>query len=509
MKREAFGVRKLACAFRRDGRARTPFRAVLAKGDTPAAAGVKRLGVRRSPGTFAWAVAPKAAVPASRHSPRRFACAHPAAKWIGLLWLGLTPGLGWGLGAETNAFPPFEVQKARDYLDTVSQALAAQAGTNVEAWFIRAQLQSQLGRKDQAERLARQGLERAPERADVHVFLADLLIRQDRLEEAARCLRQAVQLQPQVEGGYRRLGMVLDRLGDHAGAREAFATAVRLLPEDATARLLLGRWLLDNGQAKEAVVHLEKAIRLDPQMAGAYYGMAQAQGQLGDQEAAGKAMNAFRELRQREETAMDVAYGARDNDREMRALAVAFHAEAAAMFGRQGQDSLAEAHLRQAASVAPQEAQPCELLASFYLRKGRWAEARSLFEELARLRPKQLAYRISVGTLHLRLGDYPAAEKEFKGVLELEPKQAEALHNLARLYLARGRELPEALALCQRLVSLEPKAANYDLLGWAFFANGRTNEALTAAAQAVAKDPTNTVYRERYRRVSEAAGKSP
>jgi tetratricopeptide (TPR) repeat protein len=438
----------------------------------------------------------------------RRAARRAVAGSLSVLWMGLMPGLGARLGAQTNAFPTFEVQSARQYLETVAQGLEAQAGTNVEAWFIRARLQSQLGHKDQAERLARQGLERAPERADVHVFLADLLIRQDRLEEAARCLRQAVQLNPQIQGGYRRLGMVLDRLGDHRGACEAFGTAIRLLPADATARLLLGRWLLDNGQVKEAVVELEKACQLDPQMASAFYALAQAQTQLGGQEAARKTWQAFQELKQKEKAALDAENAAHDNDREMRALAAAFHSEAAALFGRQGQESLAEAHLRQAIGIAPQEPQPYELLASFYLGKSRWLEARGLFEELARLRPKQLTYRVTLGTLHLRLGDYLAAEKQFKGVLEADPKQPEALHNLARHYLATGREAPEALVLCRRLVTLQPKAASYDLLGWAFYANGRTNEALAAAAQAVEMDPTNPAYRERYRRLGQVAGKS-
>jgi Flp pilus assembly protein TadD len=387
---------------------------------------------------------------------------------------------------------------------TVARALPAQAGDAAEVWFLRARWLSQLGLKNGAERLTRQGLERATNRPDMHVFLADLLIRQDRLEEAAHCLRQAVQLNPAEPGGYTRLGMVLDRLGDSAGAQEAFAAAVRLFPQEANARLLLGRWLIDHDQATAAAAQLERACQLDPQMAGAYYALSQARTQLGDAPAASRALRTFQELKEKEKAMLDAENAARDPDREMRIRAAGFHLEAAALFGGPGQESLAEAHLRQAIQIAPQEPRPLELLGGFCLNKGRFAEARALFQELARLRPEQAAYQVTLGALHLKLQDHAAAVREFKRALELEPKQAEALHNLARYYLSSGRELPEALALCQRLVSVDTKAASFDLLGWALYANGRTNEALAAAAQAVAKDPTNQVYRERHRRLVEA-----
>jgi Flp pilus assembly protein TadD len=51
------------------------------------------------------------------------------------------------------------------------------------------------------------------------------------------------------------------------------------------------------------------------------------------------------------------------------------------------------------------------------------------------------------------------------------------------------------------LVELRPVAASYDLLGWALYVNGRTEEARAAATQAVELDPDNPVYRERLQRL--------
>jgi tetratricopeptide (TPR) repeat protein len=371
----------------------------------------------------------------------------------------------------------------------------------VETWVIQARLASQLGRNDEAERLARRGLEADPRRADIQVFLADLLIRQDRLEDAAQCLRTAVALRPEIGGGYSRLGMVLDRLGDREGARKALEMAIQHMPSDATAFLVLGRLLLDQDRTGDALLHLEKARQLDPKLSGAYYALSQAQSRLGAAEAARDSMNKFLELKRVEKAELDAQNTDYDDEKFMRVLAAGFHTEVAGFFVRRQQAAVAEAHLRQALRIAPQETRGYEVLAAFLVQAGRPAESRELYEALVRLKPRQAGYHLSLGTVLLQLDDHPAGVEELKRALELDPKQPEALANLARFYLNSRRELPEALNLCRRLVGSQPTAASYDLLGWACYANGLTNEARAAAGQAVERDPTNTVYRERLQRL--------
>jgi Flp pilus assembly protein TadD len=126
-----------------------------------------------------------------------------------------------------------------------------------------------------------------------------------------------------------------------------------------------------------------------------------------------------------------------------------------------------------------------------------------VYENLTRLRPNQAIYRVRLGTLLLRLKDDAAAEKELKKALELDPNQREALNYLAQIYLGTHRNLPEALALCRRCVSLQPTAANYDLLALACYLNGQSDEARTAATEAVRLDPSKAEYREHFRRLNE------
>ncbi len=405
--------------------------------------------------------------------------------------------------AETNVFPEFKPATARDYLYSVAQMVRAQAGDGADVCLLEARLQRQLGRPDEAERLVRRALKREPQRADLQSFLADLFIREDRMEDALGCLRQAVELDPKIAGSYRRLGMVLDRLGQREEARQAFATAIRQAPDNAMARLLLGRLELDQGHAQEAATQAEKACRLDPGLANAFYVLFQAQTQLGETNAAAHTLKIFQDLKRQERVDMDRENAARDDAKSTRALAVGFHDDAAILFAQQGKTAFAEAHLRQAIFIDAQSPQPRELLATLYVQTGRLADARAVFEELVTLRPKDANCRVNFGTLLLQLKDYPAAITELQRALELDPQQPQALNNLARLYLGAKRDLPEALVLCRRLVARQPTAANYDLLGWALFVNGQAAEARRAAAEAVQREPQNATYQEHLRRLEQ------
>lgn len=411
------------------------------------------------------------------------------------------------LGVEGRAgapsFPEFKVESARAYLETVGRTVQAPVADQAELCFMQARLQSQLGQQDQAERLAGQALAHDPNRAEVWVFQGDLLIRQDRLEEARVCLQKAVKLEPAFQGGYRRLGMVLDRLGDIKGAREALSRAVESAADDASARLLLGRFLLAQGEAREAAVHLKKACELEPDSANAFYALAQTQTALGERESAQKTFAVFQKLKREEKTAADAKNAARDNDEEMRAVVSGYHIELAAFYLQRRRTDLAEEHLRQAVSIAPNETMGHESLAAFYLQTGRISEAKPPCETLATLRPDDVTYRVNLGSVLLQLGDHAAAVAHLQRALALDPNQTEALHNLTRFYLGRRQNVGEALGLCRRLTDLQPTAANFDLLAWAFYANGQSANARAASARSVEKEPENATYRERYRRLQQ------
>lgn len=403
----------------------------------------------------------------------------------------------------STQFPAFTPETGREYLRAVVQTAQAAAGDDVDVGYSMARVRSHLGEKDEAERWARLALERKPARADIGAFLADLLIQQDRLEEAARVLQDAVRQDPRLPGGYRRLGMVLDRLGDRAGAEKALEQAVQVAPQDATARLLMGRLLWEQGRLPQAEAALEEACRLDTQLSGAVYLLSQVQSRLGKADAARQSQTRFAELKQKEKQLLDARNTNYDDAAYLRALAAGFHLELGDFCMRRHETACAEAHLRQAIALDPEQPRGLALLASILLRANRAQEARPLCETLVRLQPGEVSSRVNLGTLLLQLNEEAAGEKELKKALELDPRQPQALNNLARLYLRTRRNLPEALALSRRLVEIQPTAASYDLLGFASFSNGHLAEAKAAAAEAVRRDPDNPVYQERQRKLQQ------
>ena len=417
----------------------------------------------------------------------------------------------WSAEAQTNALPQFQVKTAREYLHSFCAVVPVELGTNADALYFQARLASYLGDKKEAERFAGQALELQKNRADIAVFLADMLIREDRMDEALVLLRKAVRADANIDGGQRRLGMVLERLGDRPGAGAAFSAAVSVNPKDGTARMLLGKYLMEQGDLKEALTNLEMACQLDPDSANPYYPLFQVQGKLGDKEAADKTLKKFRELKKIETAGQGMLTdnGDKDNEANLRSSTAGFHIELANLLLKKGQEVLMEDHLRRAIQIDPAQPLAYQLLANWYLQKSRLPEARSLFEELTRLQPKDVSVRVNLGTLLLQLKDYPAAVEQLKAALELEPTQVQALNNLARHYLTARQQLPEALALCQRLVANDPQAASYDLLGHACYLKCKTNEALKALGTAVEKDPANAAYRQRYDRLKKVAGVTP
>jgi tetratricopeptide (TPR) repeat protein len=440
--------------------------------------------------------------PSRTTANRRIAILFVAAG-LAILQAGANPVPTAGAKSETRSFPPFTTESARTYLETVVVSFAEEANDQIEANFIRARFHSYLGQQAEAERWARVALAHDNRRADIHLFLSDLFILQSRLEGARDSLRTALAADPDIDGAQRRLGLVLDRLGDRAGAQAAFETAVRAEPQDAGTRLLLGRLLLDQGEVPSALDHLEYACQLDPSSANAFYALAQAEQRSGKSDRAQATLRTFQELKEKEQAAADAENAARDDARSMRVLAATLHTEIAAYLIETGQITAAESHLRQATAITPDEPLGHEALATFLLETGRRQDALGVCQTLVRLQPDNAGYRLNLGTLLLELNDHPAAIQQLERSIELDPQLPEPLLNLARYYLGARQNPARALELCRRLVELKPTAAQYDLLAWAYYANGQTAEARNASTRSVELDPTNAVYRERLRRLEQ------
>jgi len=89
-------------------------------------------------------------------------------------------------------------------------------------------------------------------------------------------LQQAVSFQPDSAEAWSDLGSARKILLDDAGALTAFEKAVHFAPNDPVAEERLGSELLSQGKAREALPHLEEAVRLDAHDQTALYNLQRA-----------------------------------------------------------------------------------------------------------------------------------------------------------------------------------------------------------------------------------------
>ncbi len=412
--------------------------------------------------------------------------------------------VGPALGDELDDLPEFKLENAREYALEAAQAVLKSASGEAQPHFNLGMALSQLGRYEEAEKHLRLGLQIEPNRADMYRALGEIRIRQSRFEDAIEFFRKALEIEPHSEGVHRRIGMALAHSGDHDNAQKEYELELEHYPNDSLCRFLLGQTLLQKKEFEAAEKHLLEACRLDPQSVNAFYALTQVQTRLGKRDEAKKTLTKFRELKKDDKAEMAREILTRDDEQKLRRLCSSIHHDAAIFYASEEQWPLAEKHLRKAIRIDPKAVKSRENLASFLFGAGRLQEAAEIYEELAKLKPKNADILLDLGTMYAQIGDFKLASARMEKAMELNPHMPEAMNNLARMHLANGHDRKRALELAQRLATHYPSPRNYDLLAWAYYANGRVDMALEACASAIELDPDNPRLRERYNKLRNA-----
>jgi Tfp pilus assembly protein PilF len=109
---------------------------------------------------------------------------------------------------------------------------------------------------------------------NTHLHCALVSLTKGGLPEATRALERAVQLRPRHYYLWLQLGSARDQAGNALGARAAFEEAVRLAPHYAQPRWQLGNVLLRLGLRDEAFMQLRQACASDPTQLAAMVDLA-------------------------------------------------------------------------------------------------------------------------------------------------------------------------------------------------------------------------------------------
>ncbi|MEP0546777.1 MAG: tetratricopeptide repeat protein [Rhodothermales bacterium] len=163
----------------------------------------------------------------------------------------------------------------------LGEAVAAYPG---DAWaqYWLGTVRDRRGKAEAAEAPLRRAVEIQPLLVEARIALADVLSEMGRTDEAVQHLEAAVAADSlHHPAAWNNLGFLYLQAGRMAAAERPLATAVRLDPDFAEARVNLGAIYLSDGRLDPAIEQFEQAIRARPDYAPAYGNLGVAYVQLG------------------------------------------------------------------------------------------------------------------------------------------------------------------------------------------------------------------------------------
>jgi tetratricopeptide (TPR) repeat protein len=252
------------------------------------------------------------------------------------------------------------------------------------------------------------------------------------------------------------------------------AAAVALRPENAGARLALGRALEKLGRHDEALAELREALRLHPERAQTYIqlaGVLEAKGLLDE------ALSAFREALR---LAPRNAYA---------------HNGVGTVLANQGKLDEAIPSFQEAIRLKPNYPEAHNNLGAALKLQGRFAEAIKHLREAVRLQPDYANAHYNLGGALADQGKRDEAIATYREAIRLKPDFAYA-HCRLGLVLAQQGKLDEAIACFKEAVRLQPEfAESHYYLGIALNNQGKWAEAIAAYQEAIRLKPDHALAR--------------
>ena len=263
------------------------------------------------------------------------------------------------------------------------------------------------------------------------------------------------------------LGAARRRLGDHGGAIEALAAAVRLSPFSAEAILERGLAEAAAGESRRALNSVAHALQLDRRFVNAWRILADELLRAGDEDAAGVAYS-------RHVTAST-------KDPELLEAGAALHV---------GKLALAERRLKSYLMRAPTDVAAIRMLAELAARLGRYVDSQNLLQRAVELAPDFHAARHNLAIVALRQGAAERAVAEVERLLKISPKDP-GYRTLQCAALSRLGDYERAIPQYRSLLKDHPNhPKSWMSFGHALKTVGKQAEAIEAYRKSVTLQPS-------------------
>ena len=356
---------------------------------------------------------------------------------------------------------------------------------------------ARLGRTGEAEATLRDAAEADSRSPLAHLELGHLALLDGHPVDADRSYATAARIDPsyapaRVFRGHAQL------MRKEPGGRLAvvqYDGGLALDPNDVSAHVGLGLAMAEQGRHAEAVAHFERGIRIDPEDAAPRVALGHTLVALGrDPEAAAAYEGAIE---------MAARFGPRDSaadsgvDKTVRLRyrlgGASAHIGLAGAMARMGRPERALVHYREAvgiggsssSSTAVAHAGAARMLATL----GRWEEAVTEYRRAAEIDPPGAEARLGLADALSKAGRHEEAVPEYRRAAEIDPASARARLGLAESLSETGRPW-EAVPEHYAAIGLDPGSARaYIGLANALSKAGRHEEAVPEYHAAIGLDP--------------------
>src|SRR3989344_3663942 len=281
--------------------------------------------------------------------------------------------------------------------------VCAKDRSDAESWFMLGAINGQMGQFDDAERCLRQAISLQPS-AEAYDNLGLVLQARGKFEEAIASHRQALRLRPGFARAYFSLGNAYRQMGDFAAAAENCRQASKLLPVFFEAHNNLGAALLQLERFEEALPCFEEAARLNPANAEV-------------------------------------------------------HCTLGSTYQHLGRGDQAVASFRRAAQIRPGDTQTWSALGEALLTQGNFRDALAAYQQAQRLSPDDPDLLNRTGHLHQYMGNLDEAVHCFRQALQRNPRLTDAVVHLGNTLttLTRYDEARQCLESALRDTPGEPR----------------------------------------------------